>query len=136
VVIGDTGRVDNLTEHARDADALVVEATFLSEHAEEARAFGHLTAAQAAQLAQAAGVKSLILWHVSRRYRERDVLEEARAIFPDTVVARDFDHFVVKRGQGAFKRQDPAPVSDEGDVEKMAQPLDDAPDAAEDAPND
>jgi ribonuclease Z len=111
VVIGDTGRIDNLVEHARDADALVIEATFLSEHSEEARAFGHLTAAQAAQLAVEANAKSLILWHVSRRYRERDVLDEARAIFPHAVVARDYDHFVVKRGVGVAKREDePEPL--------------------------
>jgi len=103
VVIADTGRTDNLIEHARDADTLVIEATFLDEHAEEARAFGHLTARQAAQLAVDANVKSLILWHVSRRYRERDVLNEARDIFPNVIVARDYDHFVVKRGVGAHK---------------------------------
>lgn len=103
VVIADTGRIENLVEHARDADVLVIEATFLDEHADEARAFGHLTARQAAQLAVEANVKSLILWHISRRYRERDVLEEARTIFPETVVARDYDHFVIKRGVGASK---------------------------------
>jgi len=103
VVIADTGRIDNLVEHARDADTLVIEATFLDEHTEEARAFGHLTARQAAQLAVDAGVKSLILWHVSRRYRERDVLTEAREIFPAAIVARDYDHYVIKRGVGAQK---------------------------------
>jgi ribonuclease Z len=41
----------------------------------------------------------LILTHISRRYRERDVLAEAQAIFPETSVARDFDHFQVKRGE-------------------------------------
>jgi len=38
-----------------------------------------------------------VLTHVSRRYRETEILEEARAIFPETVVARDFDHFRVLR---------------------------------------
>ena len=55
------------------------------------------TAAQAAQLAQDADVRRLVLTHVSRRYREAEILEEARAIFPETVVARDFDHFRVLR---------------------------------------
>lgn len=103
VVIADTGRIENLVEHARDADTLVIEATFLEEHADEARAFGHLTARQAAQLAVDANVKSLILWHVSRRYRERDVLAEAREVYPEAVVARDYDHFIIKRGVGAVK---------------------------------
>jgi ribonuclease Z len=44
------------------------------------------------------GIKNLILTHISRRYRERDVLDEARAIFPNTEVARDFDVYKVKRG--------------------------------------
>ena len=50
-----------------------------------------------------ANVKSLILWHISRRYRERDVLNEAREIFPNAIVARDYDHFAIKRGIGAQK---------------------------------
>jgi len=51
----------------------------------------------AAKLARDAGVKQLYLTHLSRRYREREVLEEAQKIFPNTVVARDFDHFKVTR---------------------------------------
>ena len=61
--------------------------------------FAHLTASQAAKLAVDAGVKHLILTHISRRYRERDVLAEAQAIFPNTCVARDFDAFQVRRGE-------------------------------------
>ena len=64
-----------------------------------ARDFAHMTARQAAQLALQTGVKHLILTHISRRYRERDVVAEARAIFPDTIVARDFDAFQIKRGE-------------------------------------
>ena len=65
--------------------------------AEMAKQFSHLTAKQAAELAKEAGVKKLILTHISRRYRERDVLEEAQAIFPESVVARDFDGFQIKK---------------------------------------
>ena len=53
--------------------------------------FSHLTAHQAATLAIQAGVKQLILTHISRRYREKDVLAEAQRDFPDVIVARDFD---------------------------------------------
>ncbi|KXK51113.1 MAG: MBL fold metallo-hydrolase [Chloroflexi bacterium] len=103
VVMADVGRTDTLVEQCRDADALVIEATFLDEHADEARAFGHITARQAAELAVASGVRSLILWHVSRRYRERDIVAEARSVFPEAIVARDFDHFTIKRGEGATR---------------------------------
>jgi len=85
---------------------LVIEATYLRPEADMARRFGHLTAAQAAQLARHAGARRLVhagarrlvLTHISRRYREAEILGEARAIFPETVVARDFDHFRVLRG--------------------------------------
>jgi ribonuclease Z len=112
VVIGDTGRTDNLREYVTGADTLVIEATFLESEAEEARAFGHLTAKQAAVLARECGVKSLLLNHVSRRYRERDIIEEARREFPDTYVVRDFDHFEIRRGQKAQKKALPLPETD------------------------
>lgn len=99
VHVGDSGRTDNLRGICRDADLLVIEATYLDQEAEMAQAFAHLTARQAAELAQEAGVKNLILTHISRRYRERDVLAEARAIFPNTEVARDFDVYQVKRDE-------------------------------------
>ncbi len=99
VHVGDTGRTDNLVEVCREADLLVIEATYLEEEADMARDFAHLTARQAAGLALKAGVKNLVLTHISRRYREKDILEEARAVFPQAMVARDFDVFQVKRGE-------------------------------------
>jgi ribonuclease Z len=99
VVLGDAGRTSDLVEVCRGADALVIEATYLEGEAEMSRQFAHLTASKAAELALQAGVKHLILTHLSRRYRERDVLAEARAIFPETVVARDFDSYQIKRGE-------------------------------------
>jgi len=97
VVVGDTGRTDNLLEVAKDADALVIESTYLDEEADMARQFSHMTARQAAELAVKAGVKQLILTHISRRYREKDVVKEAQSVFPNSVVARDFDSFTIKR---------------------------------------
>ncbi len=97
VLTGDTGKTDDILEACRDADALVIESTYLEEETEMARQFSHLTARQAAELAVKAGVKKLIITHISRRYREKDVLKEAQAIFPNTVVARDFDSFQIKR---------------------------------------
>ncbi len=97
IVVGDTGKTENLIEVCRDADALVIESTYLDEEEDMAGEFSHLTARQAAELAVKAGVKKLILTHISRRYREKDVLKEAQAVFPNSVVARDFDSFQVKR---------------------------------------
>lgn len=97
VHIGDVGQVDSLVDTCRGADALVVEATYMENEAEMARHFSHLTAKQAAGLAARAGVRQLILTHISRRYREKDVLTEAHAVFPNASVARDFDVFTVRR---------------------------------------
>lgn len=97
VVVGDVGRTDNLLSHIRDADAMVIEATYTEEEADLAERFGHLTATKSAQLAKEANIRDLYLTHLSRRYRERDVLEEAQKVFPTVHVARDFDQFQVKR---------------------------------------
>jgi ribonuclease Z len=82
---------------------LVIEATYLRLESDLARRFGHLTAAQAARLARDAGVHRLVLTHVSRRYHESQIVEEARSIFPEAVVARDFDHFRVLRREVAHQ---------------------------------
>jgi ribonuclease Z len=97
VFVGDTGRIDDLVEVSGEADALIIEATYLDADAEMAARFGHITAAQAAHLAREANVKQLCLTHLSRRYREPDVLKEAQAIFPNTMVARDFDRVKVAK---------------------------------------
>ena len=99
VHVGDVGRTENLVEFCRGADLLVIEATYLEEEAEMASEFAHLTARQAAELARQAGVRHLILTHISRRYRERDVLAEAQATFENVAVARDFDTFQIRRGE-------------------------------------
>jgi ribonuclease Z len=118
--IGDCGDANTLLEAVRGADALVMEATYLEVEADMARRFGHLTAAQAASLARAAGVGRLYLTHVSRRYREREVREEARSIFPDTTIVRDFDHYLIQRGRAV-----PAPreaLAEEADAEAEPPP--------------
>lgn len=97
VHVGDTGKTENLVEHCQGADTLVIESTYLRTEEEMARQFAHLTAAQAATLAKEAGVSNLILTHVSRRYREREIYQEAQEIFPNTIVARDFDTFQIKK---------------------------------------
>ena len=91
VISGDTAPCDVLVEVAYRADLLVHEATFTSEEAERARETQHSTAEQAAKAALEAEVKLLALVHLSTRYGGREIREEARAIFPATVVPRDFD---------------------------------------------
>jgi ribonuclease Z len=95
VIVGDTETTEGLSDHVRDADLLVIEATFLDRDAAMARDYGHLTAAKAAELAAQSNVKQLVLTHVSGRYPEADILAEAAKIFPNSRVAADFDHIVV-----------------------------------------
>jgi len=76
---------------AHAADLLVHEASFLAEEEERARETMHSTAAQAAEVARLAQVRLLALTHVSPRYFGPELAEEAREVFPDTVVPRDFD---------------------------------------------
>jgi ribonuclease Z len=97
VFVSDAGRTQNLVDVVRNADGLVIEATYLDMERDMAREFGHLTATQAAQLALDAGVQNLYLTHISRRYREKDVIDEARKVFVNTTVVRDFDHFTISR---------------------------------------
>jgi ribonuclease Z len=95
--VGDCGRTDNLLEPCRKVDALVIEATYLEQEAELAREFSHLTARQAAGLARDVQARNLYLTHVSRRYRDREIQDEAREIFPETTVVKDFDRYSVAR---------------------------------------
>lgn len=95
-VVGDVGKPFKLVDYVRGADAIVTEATYLTEELEMAEKFGHSTAEQSAQLAKEAGAKQLILNHVSRRYRDDAILAEAQAIFPNTHLANDFDAFQIK----------------------------------------
>ncbi|MBI3914476.1 MAG: ribonuclease Z [Chloroflexi bacterium] len=98
VYVGDVARMNEIIEPARGADALVMEATYIAQDAAIARKFGHITAAESAECARIAGVKQLYLTHISRRYAGAAIEAEARAIFPNTIVANDLDRAVVKRG--------------------------------------
>jgi ribonuclease Z len=70
---------------------LVTEATFADEERERAAETLHQTATQAAEIARRASVGLLALTHLSNRYFGPEIAREARAIFPETVVPRDFD---------------------------------------------
>ncbi len=90
VYSGDTRPCDNMREAAKDADILIHEAMYTEEHSQLADDRGHSTAKQAAEIAAKAKVKLLVLTHYSPRYDNGDqILEEAREIFTNTVVAKD-----------------------------------------------
>jgi len=91
VITGDTRPSAEFVSAARGADLLVHEATFSAEEADKASQTGHSTAAEAAAVARDAGVRRLVLTHISARYTREapELLAEAQAIFPATIVARD-----------------------------------------------
>jgi ribonuclease Z len=91
VYSGDTRPTLSVIQAARGADLLVHEATFGGDEAERAKETGHSTAAEAARVAHDAGVRRLVLTHISPRYNRdaTELLAEARAVFPETTIARD-----------------------------------------------
>jgi ribonuclease Z len=91
VLSGDTAPTASVVEAATGAELLVHEATFLADERERARETLHSTAGEAALVAREAGVRMLALTHLSTRYFGHEVVEEARELFPETVVPRDFD---------------------------------------------
>jgi ribonuclease Z len=95
----DTRLCDAVSALADGADLLVIESTFLEEDAALARAYGHLTARQAATVAAECGVRTLVLTHFSQRYPDPErYRDEATAVFSgDLVVAADLDTVPVPR---------------------------------------
>ncbi len=91
VYTGDTRPCIRTVEVARGADLLIHDASFTSDLQEWAEETKHSTAREAAEIARRAGVKKLILTHVSARYKDTSpLLEEAKAVFENVVVAEDF----------------------------------------------
>jgi len=110
VISGDTAPTDAVVVAAHRADVLVHEATFLHEDADRAALTGHSTARQAAQVAADAEVGMLALTHLSARYAGGQVRDEARAVFADTEVPRDFDTIEIplpERGEPELVRWEP-----------------------------
>jgi ribonuclease Z len=121
VLSGDTMPAASVLEIAHAADLLIHEATFAEDEEERARETMHSTAREAAELARAAEVKMLALTHLSNRYFGSELAREAQAVFPETVVPKDFDiielrfeerggPLLVKGGAAARKAEEREPV--------------------------
>ncbi|MEM1310485.1 MAG: ribonuclease Z [Cyanobacteria bacterium P01_D01_bin.71] len=101
----DTVFCDRAVELAQGVDVLIHEATFAHQDADMAYQRFHSTSTMAAQTALLAQAKQLIMTHFSPRYAPgnpiqlTDLLAEARAIFPNTVMAKDFDTYAINRHQ-------------------------------------
>jgi ribonuclease Z len=86
----DTIYLERVIDQIRKVDLLFHEATFSQEDFLRAKETFHSTAEQAAKIARAAGVKKLVIGHFSARYEDEAVLlNEASAVFPDTILAKE-----------------------------------------------
>lgn len=98
VYVVDTRPCPEALELARGAKVLLCESTYLDEEKALAKEYKHMTAKQAAEIALKAGVHTLILTHFSARYRDPELFgNEARTIFPNTLVAEDLRRFPFPR---------------------------------------
>jgi len=107
VLSGDTAPCDMTRAVAHGADLLVHEATFLHEDGARARETAHTTAREAAEIAAGAEVGLLALTHVSPRYPGGALRDEAREVFPRTIVPRDLDRVLIpfpERGEPVHER--------------------------------
>lgn len=93
----DTAYYERISKWIEGVDLLYHEATFADSERKIAKQTGHSTASQAAMIAKKAGAKQLLLGHFSNRYKELDtLLNEARAIFPNTSLAEDLQSISVR----------------------------------------
>ncbi|MGC8584657.1 MAG: ribonuclease Z [Thermoplasmata archaeon] len=99
VYSGDTAPNDILVEESKNMKIMIHEATVDSSLEEKANEYGHSSARQAAEIASRAKVENLYLTHISPRYRGdkvRILESEARSIFKNTIIARDFMEIMVQ----------------------------------------
>jgi ribonuclease Z len=91
VYTGDTRPFEAFAKFAEDADLVIHDCTFDDSLTEKAALDGHSTPTQAATQAKLAGVKQLVLSHISARYPNAGLLlDQAKKVFPNTLLAEDF----------------------------------------------
>ncbi len=99
-ILGDTRKCQNAVDLAIGSDVLVHEATFAAEDKELAHSFQHATTIEAAETAKEAGVKRLLLTHISARYQgegEHQLVREAKTVFSNVAIAHDHERFEIAR---------------------------------------
>jgi ribonuclease Z len=97
-IMGDTRYCAAAVRLSANADVLVHEATFSAQLQELAEQYYHTTSKGAAEIANEAGVNTLIMTHISSRYQDEAVqqmLDEARKVFPRSYIAHDFWEFPI-----------------------------------------
>lgn len=97
-IIYDTRATPSIAKLANDADVLVHESTFAGNESKLAHLYYHSTSTEAAMIARDNGVKKLCLDHISARYlgsRAKKLENQAKKIFPNTVLANDFDRIII-----------------------------------------
>ncbi|MFB1050429.1 ribonuclease Z [Paraliobacillus sp. JSM ZJ581] len=99
-ILGDTRYDKSFIEFIKNSDVLVHEATFAKDGKDLAHDYFHTTTEQAAQLANQAQVKHLLLTHISSRYagdKSEQLQVEAATIFPDVQIAYDFFEYEIRK---------------------------------------
>ncbi len=107
VITGDTRPTQGIIDLAAGASVLVHDCTFADSERDRALETGHSTAREAAEVAHAAGVGTLVLTHLSSRHSWRELRDEARQVFPGALLPRDLDVLVVPypdKGRARFER--------------------------------
>jgi ribonuclease Z len=125
VLSGDTAPCEMTAVVAHGADLLVHEATFGEDEADRASETGHTTARAAAQLAADAEVTLLALTHLSPRHPAGELRAEAREVFDNTIVPRDFDRVELplpEKGEPIHVRVRAEPAADLAAAEARTEP--------------
>ena len=93
----DTAMNENILKIAKNSDLLVCESTFSEKESSIAKEYKHLTSKDAGTIAKKSNSRSLILTHISQRYEHNphQIEKEARKIFKNSKIAKDFDIVII-----------------------------------------